>query len=292
MNYSMFPLITRRSGGNSTGSSGSIEGDLPVPSLSGTEISTSSEGGLSPAVIFGSGGGRTVVIPSGHLFAGRTAGGGTRAEIYGTSQYGSGYPNITGPGTTGRGFPFYFWPVVWAGNGTGYLYPTDYGLPTNTSRPGGPLATAVFPSNFTSTNTTYRILSDNHTLTDLIPQIIYACRWSSLEAGNLTVMPYNESSPLPRPEQAIQYYRASSIVLTLDGYNNTADLTNGTSNVVLPSNIDQNLLMCLNTTIGVTAPIVNAALGSGSMASSVMGTAPTSGLLGFAWIIWLLLYLL
>jgi len=84
----MFPLITRRSG---TGSSGSIEGDLPVPSLSGTEISTSSEGGSSPAVIFGSGGGRTVVIPSGHLFAGRTAGGGTRAEIYGTSQYGSGY---------------------------------------------------------------------------------------------------------------------------------------------------------------------------------------------------------
>ncbi len=125
------------------------------------------------------------------------------------------------------------------------------------------MASAVFSSNFTNTNTTYRIISDNKTLTDLIPQIIYMCRWSSLEAGNLTVIPYNESSPLPRPEQAIRYYRASSIVLTLDGYNNTADLTNDTSNVPLPSNIDHNLLRCLNITIEVSAPLVNAALGSG-----------------------------
>jgi len=80
----MFSIITRRSGGNSTGSGGGIEGDIPEPSLSGTEINTSSEGGSSPAVVYGCGGGRTVVIPSGHPFAGRTAGGGTRAEIYGT----------------------------------------------------------------------------------------------------------------------------------------------------------------------------------------------------------------
>lgn len=45
------------------------------------------------------------------------------------SQYGSGYPGITGRGTAGRGFPFYFWPVVWAGEGTDYLYPTEVSVP-------------------------------------------------------------------------------------------------------------------------------------------------------------------
>lgn len=214
------------------------------------------------------------------------------------SQYGSGYPNVTGSGTEGRGFPFYFWPVVWAGNGTGYLYPTDvtilfmrkesceltneiqYGLPTNTSRPGGALVTSVFSSN--TTNTTFRILSDNQTVIDLISTITGPCS-PNLQTTNITATAYNDSSTFPRPEQSIQYYRASSIVLTLDGYNNTADLTNATSNVPLPSNIDQTLLGCVNATIGTTAPLVNGASGSGAV--------PTTGLLGLAWIVWVLLYL-
>lgn len=40
--------------------------------------------------------------------------------------YGSGYPGIAGAGVAGRGFPFYFWPLVWgtaAGIGTAaYLH--------------------------------------------------------------------------------------------------------------------------------------------------------------------------
>jgi len=27
--------------------------------------------------------------------------------------YGSGYPGVAGRGTTGRGFPFVFWPIAW-----------------------------------------------------------------------------------------------------------------------------------------------------------------------------------
>ena len=27
--------------------------------------------------------------------------------------YGSGYPGVVGRGTAGRGFPFFFWPIVW-----------------------------------------------------------------------------------------------------------------------------------------------------------------------------------
>lgn len=71
--------------------------------------------GKSSATSYGSGGGKAVAIPSGQLFAGRQAGGGTRDQVTGTSVYGSGYPGITGRGVAGRGFPFYFWPIVWGG---------------------------------------------------------------------------------------------------------------------------------------------------------------------------------
>lgn len=42
--------------------------------------------------------------------------------------YGSGYPGIAGRGVAGRGFPFFFWPVVFVGGGAGsgaYLHDTE-----------------------------------------------------------------------------------------------------------------------------------------------------------------------
>jgi hypothetical protein len=77
-------------------------------------------------------------------------------------------------------------------------------------------------------------------------------------------MPYTNSSTTPLPEQALQYYRASSVVLTLDGYNDTAAL-NGTQSlnasglaVPFPSDTDTTLLTCLNATIGRAVPLVDA----------------------------------
>lgn len=35
--------------------------------------------------------------------------------------YGSGYPGAAGRGVVGRGFPFYFWPIVWGGAATGAI---------------------------------------------------------------------------------------------------------------------------------------------------------------------------
>lgn len=63
----------------------------------GSEISTSSEGGSNPAVISGGGGGAPAIIPDGALFAGRIAGGGTRAQIYGNRlvQANNYLPNLT-----------------------------------------------------------------------------------------------------------------------------------------------------------------------------------------------------
>ena len=43
--------------------------------------------------------------------------------------YGSGYPGLGGRGVTGRGFPFYFWPIAWGGlaglGAAAYLHSTE-----------------------------------------------------------------------------------------------------------------------------------------------------------------------
>lgn len=86
---------------------------------------------------------------------------------------------------------------------------------------------------------------------------------------------------MPQPEQAVQYYRASSIVLTLDGYNDSTAL-NASAGVndtqtPLPSWVDTNLLDCLNQTISQAAPLVDGApltIGSPFM---------TAGSLGLIW---------
>jgi len=61
----------------------------------------------------------------------------------------------------------------------------------------------------------------------------------------------------PRPEQAIQYYRASSVALTLNGYNNSAVYTDGPAeDAPLPAGIDVEMISCINNTIGGRVPLV------------------------------------
>ncbi|KAJ6514259.1 hypothetical protein C8R47DRAFT_930777, partial [Mycena vitilis] len=84
--------------------------------------------------------------------------------------YGSGYPGLSSRGVAGRGFPFYFWPVSW-GSGTGYSSNASY-LYTGKvffssphfSRPGSVMAAAAFQSN----SSTFRLVADNKTVTDLM----------------------------------------------------------------------------------------------------------------------------
>lgn len=120
------------------------------------------------------------------------------------------------------------------------------------------MVAVAFVSNSTNP-TTFRVLADNTTVTDLIVAITTNC--SSNLSNSTSSMPssYNDSlSALPQPEQAIQYYRASSVALTLDGYNNSGALgPDGTPNTPLPSNIDTALLNCLNQTIGAAVPLIN-----------------------------------
>lgn len=73
----------------------------------------------------------------------------------------------------------------------------------------------------------------------------------------------------PLPEQIIQYYRASTFALSLDGYNNTASLpanmpaNNDTApwplsqDSPLPAGLNSTFLVCVNTTIGASVPLID-----------------------------------
>ena len=67
--------------GSGSGSGSSSTREKPVPLSCG-----SATGGRTTATAYGKGGGKVTTIPAGQLFAGRTEGGGTRAQVYGTRQ--------------------------------------------------------------------------------------------------------------------------------------------------------------------------------------------------------------
>lgn len=140
------------------------------------------------------------------------------------------------------------------------------------------MTSAVFISN-SRYATTFRILADNTTVTDLITTIQSNCISNLSGSSSTAPSAYNDSlNALPQPEQAIQYYHASSVALTLDSYNDTGALgPDGSPDTPLPSNIDTTLLDCLNQTIGAAVPLV---------AGSIRWTAPNMGLVGIAWLVW------
>ncbi|KAJ2934958.1 hypothetical protein H1R20_g2186, partial [Candolleomyces eurysporus] len=232
----------------------------------------------------GGGGGR-----GGGGGGGRTTGGGTRDNVYGNSAYGSGYPGVAGRGTAGRGFPFVFWPVAFVGagsyGGAHYYHNSEYGRADNSTRPGGAQVTAAFTSN--SQGTVFRVLADNTTVVSLIQSIEGNCS-SSLQSTGISPSPYlGADQSLPLPEQVIQYYRASSVALSLDGYNNSAVFTEdeNAADTPIPTNIDTTLLNCMNSTIGNEVPLVDSGAASLSLGSGIHSNV---GLLGIAGMVWLL----
>jgi hypothetical protein len=145
------------------------------------------------------------------------------------------------------------------------------------------MVTATFVSNSTNT-TTFRVLSDNTTVTDLLVAITANCSSNLSNSTSPKPSPYNDSlSALPQPEQTIQYYRASSVALTLDGYNNSGALgADGTPDMPLPSNIDTALLNCLNQTIGAAVPLINGDTNTRWASSNL-------SLICLLWVFWYLL---
>lgn len=143
-------------------------------------------------------------------------------------------------------------------------FTVQYGFPDNSSRPGGYLAIAQFKSN--NSSSLFVVLSDQSTVTSLIGSVKANCS-SHLNQSDTSSSPtpYTNGSSVPVAEQAVQYYRASSVVLALDGYNDTAALDGTIQNantstlaVPLPNGTDTTLLTCLNETIGLAVPLVDA----------------------------------
>ncbi|KZV66398.1 hypothetical protein PENSPDRAFT_744766 [Peniophora sp. CONT] len=256
-------------GGGSFGGSksGGFSGTTGLGSSSSTKsVSTPNLAGGrgNSATAYGAGGIAVGTIAAGSLFAGRSTGGGTRSQVYGTNVYGSGYPGVAAGqrGVSGLGFPFLYWPVVFGGAGIGtaaYLHEShEYGDPSNSSRPGGPMMQAAFISNFKGN--TFHVLADKATVVSLISSVTDNC-WYDL-SSNSSTSPSSYSGNNtgdPQPESSIQYYRASSVALTLDGYNNTAALSNDSNAPATPlptTGLDTVLLSCLNATIGAAVPLV------------------------------------
>jgi len=116
-------------------------------------------------------------------------------------------------------------------------------------------------------NTTYHIVADNSSVVAILSAVESNCSLLTNSIIPMAFDPNNNSAP--QPEQAIQYYRSSSVVLTLDGYNDTAADSNDPNAVdtPLPSGLNMTFLDCLNQTIGASAPVEDAALSLHAMAS-------------------------
>ncbi|KAJ7679937.1 hypothetical protein B0H17DRAFT_1206224 [Mycena rosella] len=157
-------------------------------------------------------------------------------------------------GVSGRGFPFYFWSLAWGtglgfGANTAYLHSDGIAarrranhlrLPVQQHRHDLPL------------------VADSDTTADLIADVAANCSafLVPISSPAPAPAPFNASALLVQHEQVVHYYRASSVALSLDGYNNSAVFApeNATADRPLPAPIDANLLECLNVTIGPAVP--------------------------------------
>ncbi|KAL5522952.1 hypothetical protein ACEPAF_1219 [Sanghuangporus sanghuang] len=248
-----------RDGSTSSGSRGGLTGSSSNGARPPVSIgSGASTCGRTSARPYGNGGGTVKTIPSSQPFAGRAQGGATRSNIHGSRTYGSGYL---------------------AAGGAAYLHDSEYGEPNNSSRPGGSLTTVpLLPS---SGNTTLHVIADNATTASLLSSVATNCSsYLASNTSNNTILSFDPTnSSMPKPEQVVQYYRASSIVLTIDGYNNTVALnqsaTLNDTDTSLPSWVNSQVLDCVNQTIGAAAPLID---DETSSASARLGTHDASGI--------------
>ena len=129
------------------------------------------------------------------------------------------------------------------------------------------------------------MVSDASTVSSLLAFVPKACTLDA-DSSSKVIKPFDGNASEPLPEQVVQYYRASSVALLLDGYNNTDALVsqgpNGGEAVPLPAWVDRTLLGCLNTTIGEAVPLF------GDTPSNAYVWGVVGGLGGFAVLLLLL----
>lgn len=143
---------------------------------------------------------------------------------------------------------------------------------TSTGRPGGNLVSAIVQPSYNTSSVTYRLVGDNSSVSAVFAAVVANCSVANNTNSIVAFTPSDDddsSGPWPLPEQVIQWYRASSFALTLDGYNNTAALpsnqpsSNSTTNFTrlgdtpLPTNLNMTFLNCVNYTTGASVPLMD-----------------------------------
>ncbi|KAF6763878.1 hypothetical protein DFP72DRAFT_1040578 [Ephemerocybe angulata] len=205
----------------------------------------------------------SVITGKNQVFPGRTVGGGMRRDVFGTRAYGSGYGTVE-KGTSNHNFPYYFWPVSYCSPDTMAFYRAyyfcndEYGFPKDNIRPGGAQKVLTITASDSTPSTKFRVVADSDTIKSLYDGNLVDClpRKKKDKKKLLKSEDYEgvleEKGDMPKPEQAIQYYRGSSVVLSLDGYNNSAAFTEDISvpDTPLPADLNTAFLECLNSTIG------------------------------------------
>jgi len=116
---------------------------------------------------------------------------------------------------------------------------------------------------------------------------------TSCSVVNASGTAVDNNNPTVHVEQALQYYRSSSFMLALTSYNNTANLPSNApasnnsavpavTDTPLPIGTNSTFLDCLNGTIGVSIPIMDAAPGT-------LGAVGGLNAVGVLWfVIWFL----
>lgn len=127
------------------------------------------------------------------------------------------------------------------------------------------------------------MISDNSTVASLISSLSANCSLGASSSKAPT--PYDGALTDPQPGQAVQYYRASSVVLTLDGYNDTYAYSAAATNasVPLPRWVNATFLGCVNDTIGEAVPLISSARPTDRV--------PAVGVVPLLWVLWYLLVL-
>ncbi|KDN35134.1 hypothetical protein RSAG8_11822, partial [Rhizoctonia solani AG-8 WAC10335] len=235
---------------------------------SGTIDNESTVGGLHRSTAS-----RIAPLPLGSRFAGRYAGGAARDCIYGESYYGSGYPYGSYGSTWvgGRPLPFYYWPI-YVGPYE-YYGASEYGPANSIDRPGGPMHTVTISTVDPRYNTSdvYRLLGDRDSVNVILSTLRDECSAVGGDILDYDPAADNSSHALPHVESIVQYYRASSFALSLDGYSNSVAavtptaLANNTGQLVtsllpptpLPRSINPLFLDCINRTVGTSLPLLD-----------------------------------
>ncbi|THH04458.1 hypothetical protein EW145_g5509 [Phellinidium pouzarii] len=290
-------------GGHASGGHSSGEGDGSTGSKGGSATEhgastsfTSSRGasafslsssglGKTTASAYSDGGGKPSTLGSSSPFSGRLTGGGGRSGVYGTFRFGSGYPyGGYGQYVDSRPFPYGFYPVPVA---VGYYGGNEYLNVSSSARPGGNLVSAIVQPSWNTSNVTYRIVGDNTSVIAVFDALVVNCSVANSSSAISAFSPSPSTWPLP--EQIVQYYRASTFALSLDGYNNSASLQSNMpasntsapdsiADTPLPSNLNNTFLQCVNFTTGASVPLVDVT--SNALTGTLIGLIVVFSLFG------------